>query len=132
MEIKMGRRKVGQNLPVYIVFEAGATHTGLESAKMLAKHAKEAGADAIKFQIADHHRLIATKDLPFSYNVLVDREKNIVETVTEPLIDIWERRHMPKEDWRDLKQYCDEIGMDFFATVFSEELVDFVAHSPQN
>jgi sialic acid synthase SpsE len=126
MKISLGNTFVGKGFPTYIVFEAGPTHNGLDSAKKLAKHAKEAGANAIKFQIADHHSLIADKALMFSYNVLIDKKNNIVETVTEPLIDIWDRRYMPESDWRELKKYCDSLGIDFFATVFSEDLVDFV------
>jgi len=122
----MGRRDVGDNLPMFIVFEAGPTHTGLESAKRLAGHAKESGADAVKFQITDHHRLITNRNLLFSYDVLVDKETEKVETVTEPLIDIWERRYMPREDWKALKKYCDEIELDFFATVFANGDVDLV------
>ncbi len=126
MILTIGSSKVGGDNPAYIVFEAGPTHTGIESAKELARHAKEAGADAIKFQIADHEKLIRQKDLPFTYKILADRESGRVETVTEPLIDIWRRRWMPESDWRELKVYCDEIGIDFFATAFSEDVVDLL------
>jgi N,N'-diacetyllegionaminate synthase len=126
MIISMGSRNVGQGTPVYIVFEAGPTHTGLNSAKKLANLAKEAGADAIKFQITDHNRLITTKDIPFSYGILTDRQTEKIETITEPLIDIWKRRYMPREDWRLVKEYCDELRLDFFATIFFPEDVDFM------
>lgn len=124
MRIAMGQRDVGEGLPVFIVFEAGATHTGLGVAKELATHAKKAGADAIKFQITDHNRLIMDKTIDFSYTVINDSGE--LETVTEPLFDIWERRYMPSVDWRTLKAHCDAIGICFFATVFSPEDVDFV------
>ena len=122
--ISMGDRDVGDDLPVFIVFEAGPTHTGLSSAKELASHARDAGADAIKFQITNHRRMIQDRNLLFSYEVI--DSKGVVETVTEPLFDIWERRWMPIEDWKLLKKYCDEIGIAFFATVFSEDDVDLV------
>jgi len=124
MLVNMGQRKVGSGVPVYIVFEAGPTHTGLESALQLIEHAKRAGADAIKFQIADHDRLITTRDVPFSYRVLLDRETGASEEVTEPLIDIWKRRYMPWEDWQVVADKCKEINLDFFATVFFPEDVD--------
>lgn len=125
MLIPMGNREVGDGLPVFIVFEAGPTHTGLESAKELARHAKDAGVDAIKFQITDHNQLIHDKTLPFSYKALTPNTGR-VETVTEPLYDIWQRRWMPNEDWKRLKAYCDEIGLNFFATVFSPKDVELV------
>ena len=65
MKISMGNKYIGDSEPVYIVFEAGPTHTGLNSAMELAKNAKDAGADAIKFQITDHNNLIYNKDLSF-------------------------------------------------------------------
>lgn len=125
MRIPMGNRDIGDGLPVFIVFEAGPTHTGLETAKELARHAREAGADAIKFQITDHNRLIHDKTLPFSYNAIVP-ETGEIERVTEPLYDIWQRRYMPAEDWKSLKAYCDAIGLNFFATIFAPEDVDLV------
>ncbi len=120
----MGERCVGDGEPTFIVFEAGPTHTGLEVAKKLSMHAKDAGADAIKFQITDHKKMIDDRNLMFSYDVIDKSGK--VETVTEPLFDIWERRWMPVSDWRKLKLYCDNIGIAFFATVFSEEDVNLV------
>ena len=106
-----------------IVFEAGPTHTGLQSATQLARLAKEAGANAIKFQVTDHNKLIADKQLSFGYSVV--NADGSTETVNEPLIDIWERRWMSKEDWRQLFDYCASIDLEAFATVFSIEDVDF-------
>ncbi len=126
MRIPMGQRDVGEGQRVFIVFEAGPTHTGLDCAKKLAAFAKEAGADAVKFQITDHNRLIHDRTLLFSYKVQKSRDPNDIETVTEPLFDIWQRRYMPEENWRELKTFCDRIGIDFFATVFSPEDVDLV------
>lgn len=124
MRISFGNREVGDGLPVYIVFEAGPTHTGLASAKELAEHAKAAGADAIKFQITDHNRLIQDRELMFSYKVLTNEGQ--MESVSEPLYAIWERRYLPAEEWKALKAYCDEIDLHFFATIFSPEDVDLV------
>ena len=124
MLIPMGRRAVGDGAPVFIVFEAGPTHTGLASAKQLARHAKKAGADAIKFQITDHKKLIHDRNLPFTYQVIDDVGQ--VEKITEPLYEIWERRWMANDDWRALKLYCDQIDLEFFATVFSNSDVDLV------
>lgn len=124
MILAMGKRSVGEGQGVFIVFEAGPTHTGLAVAKELAQHAKDAGADAIKFQITDHRKMIDDHSLLFNYDV-IDSFGN-VETVSEPLFDIWERRWMPVDDWRELKHFCDDAGIAFFATVFSEEDVDLV------
>jgi len=112
--------------PCFITFEAGPTHEGVESAKRLAKYAKEAGGNAIKFQIFDALRLVADPDLPFTYQVLADIKTGKVETITEPLRDILVRRQMTMGEWREVKRYCDDIDLAFFATACFPEDVDFL------
>ena len=124
--IEINGIRVGDDAPCFITFEAGPTHQGLESAKRLAKHAKEAGGNAIKFQVFDSMRLVADSSQPFTYQVLVDTATGKMETVTEPLRDILLRRQLKTEEWRELKSYCDEIGLAFFATACFHEDVDFL------
>jgi len=125
--IEIGNRVVGDGHPCFITFEAGPTHAGLESAKALARHAAKAGANAVKFQILDPDRLVADRALPFSYDVLIDRESGRTETVTEPLYDILCRRTLAEAEWRDLQRECDGLGLAFFCTVLFEEEIDLVA-----
>ncbi len=117
---------IGDDAQCFITFEAGPTHQGLESAKRLAKHARDAGGNAIKFQVFDPLRLVADSTLPFSYGILVDVTTGKMETITEPLRDILFRRQMKLEEWRDLKHYCDSIGIAFFATACFHEDIDFL------
>ena len=117
---------VSEGSPCFITFEAGPTHQGLASAKRLAKHAKEAGGHAIKFQVFDPMRLVADPLLPFTYQVLLDVKSGAMKTVTEPLRDILVRRYLKLDEWRELKSYCDKIGLAFFATACFHEDVDFL------
>ena len=49
--IEIEKKKIGKNKPVFIVAEAGVNHNGnLGYALKLVDIAKNAGADAIKFQ----------------------------------------------------------------------------------
>ena len=121
MSVKFGSRLVGDGQPCFITYEAGPTHDSLESAKRLVKLAAEAGADAVKFQIFDPDRLVADKNLLFSYEVLVDRVTGKTEKIEEPLYDILERRCLEKAEWIKLKQYTDSLNLAFFATVAFEE-----------
>ncbi|MCJ7625688.1 MAG: N-acetylneuraminate synthase family protein, partial [Anaerolineaceae bacterium] len=51
MKIKIGNHLVGENAPTYFIADIGANHDGsLERAKDLVRLAKQAGADAAKFQ----------------------------------------------------------------------------------
>ena len=124
--VKIGSRLVGESAPCFITYEAGPTHSGLESAKALVRHAAEAGADAVKFQIVDPDRLVADRKLPFSYDVLVDRSTGRTETVTEPLYDILCRRTLKESEWRELKQYSDGLKLAFFCTVLFDDEIEFV------
>ncbi len=124
--VRIGSGEVGDGAPVFIVFEAGPTHNGLESAKALIRHAAQSGAHAIKFQIADPDRLMADRKLPFSYEVLADRASGKTETITEPLYDILMRRFLTKEQWREVKAYCDQQGLAFFATVTFDDEIDLL------
>lgn len=124
--VRFGTRAVGDREPCFITFEAGPTHDGLESAKRLSRLAAEAGADAIKFQILDPDRLVADRTMPFDYEVLVDRQSGRTEKVSEPLYDILCRRALSHPEWRELKAYCDELGLAFFATIGFEDEIELL------
>lgn len=121
--VSFGNRKIGDGHPCFIVFEAGPTHDGLETAKKLVSLSAEAGADAVKFQILDPDRLVADKKQPFSYDILVNRETGETKTVESPLYDLLKSRSMKKDEWRELKKHSDSLGLAFFATVgFEDEI----------
>ena len=118
---KLGKKEIGANSPCFITFEAGPTHTGFDSAVRLIKMAAETGADAVKFQITDPDRLVADRKLPFSYEILVDRETGRTEKIEEPLYDILCRRVLSFVEYEKLKAISDSLGLAFFATVMFEE-----------
>jgi N,N'-diacetyllegionaminate synthase len=124
--VKFANKIVGDGNPCFITFEAGPTHDGLESAKRLAKHASEAGADAIKFQIFDPDRLVADKKQLFTYGVLKDRASGEIETIQEPLYDILLRRCLTTNEWIEVKSYCDKLGLAFFSTVAFDEDIELL------
>ncbi len=116
-------REIGDGLPCFITYEAGPTHSGVDSACRLITLAAEAGAEAIKFQILDPDRLVADRKQLFTYEVLADRETGATETVSEPLYDLLERRSLSHDDWRTVKRHADKKGLAFFATVGFEDEV---------
>ncbi len=124
--VRIGDRVIGESMPVFIVFEAGPTHNGLESAKALVTHAARAGAHAVKFQMVDPDRLVADRKQPFVYDVLVDRKTGATETVEEPLYDILMRRTLTRDEWRELKAHSDREGLAFFSTVVFEDEIDLL------
>ena len=89
---------IGKEYPCFIVAEAGINHGGeMKWAKELARAAKYAGADAVKFQT-------------FLEKELGDKYPNI--SYYETL---------------QLKEYCDEIGILFFSTPHSDSAIDLLS-----
>jgi sialic acid synthase SpsE len=124
--IRFGSREIGDGAPCFVTFEAGPTHSGVDSAKQLIDLAAAAGADAIKFQLVDPDRLIADRKQPFSYDVLVDAASGRTETITEPLYDILKRRQLTDAEWREVKRHSDARGLAFFGTVEFEDQIDLL------
>lgn len=95
----------------FIIAEAGANHDrDFEQAIRLIDIASESGADAVKFQTYSSETLY-TKNTPDFAGY-----KNINQLIK----DI----ELPREWQKDLKQYCDENGIEFMSTPFDEEAVE--------
>ena len=124
--VKINNTAIGDGYPCYITFEIGPTHDGLDSAKRLIKHAADAGANAVKFQISDPDREVSDKTQMFSYGILKNRETGEIETVEEPLYDLLKKRSLADEEWVELKKYSDELGIDFFSTVDFKENIELL------
>jgi sialic acid synthase SpsE len=127
MSVKIGDKVLSREEErVFIVFEAGPTHDGLDTAKGLIDVAADAKADAIKFQMLDTERLMGQKDVEFSYKILIDKEEAIYEEKRESLYEILKRRELKREEWIELKNYADEKGIMFFCTAVFPDEVDFL------
>ena len=98
-------------MKTFIIAEAGANHNrNFNQALSLIDVAVESGADACKFQTYSSETLYSKSTPDFaSY-------KNINKLIK----DI----ELPREWQKDLKQYCDEKGIEFMSTPFDEKAVD--------
>jgi sialic acid synthase SpsE len=104
---KIQNRSIGKNCPAYIIAEAGDNHMGsLSTAKEMARLAKLAGADAVKYQhhLPDEEML---PDVPMSDNM------------REPLYDFLKRNALNIEDHINLQKYCMQVGIQYLCTPFS-------------
>lgn len=107
--------------PCLIIAEAGVNHNGdLEIAKQLVLAAKEAGADAVKFQTFQAMHLV-TADAPQADYQARNSGK------TESQFDMLKRLELPLEAFNELSRYCHEVGIMFMSTAFDEESADFLA-----
>jgi len=106
-KFQIGKRSVGEGCPAYIIAEAGDNHMGsLATAKEMARLAKLAGADAVKYQ----HHLPDEEMLP---NVPMS------DNMREPLYDFLKRNALSINDHLSLYKYCTEIGIQYLCTPFS-------------
>lgn len=119
-------KTISDTSPCFITFEAGPTHDGLNTAKKLIDIAATSGADAIKFQIFDVDKLVRDKTLPYTYDILINKETGKTETITEPLYDILKRRCMSETEWIELKKYADKLNIAFFSTVGDEDDISLI------
>ncbi len=106
--------------PCFIIAEAGINHNGsLDLAKKLVDAAVEAGVDAVKFQTFKSEYLVAEDVEMADY-----QEKNTGRK--ESQLEMLKRLELSKEDFKELKEYCDEKGTVFLSTPHTEDAVDFL------
>ena len=108
--VRIGNRHVGEGHPCYIIAEACDNHLGnMETAKEMARQSKLAGADAVKYQ---HHlpdEEMLRDGVPMSDNFNM------------PLYEFLKLYALTLDQHRELKRYCDEIGITYLCTPFSKK-----------
>src|SRR5271166_3442041 len=119
--MRIGRRNVGPEYPVYIVAELSANHNrSFEDAVRIVRAAKEAGTDAVKLQTYT----------PDTITISSDREEFRIGGGTiwdgRTLHDLYAEAYTPW-DWQPrLKKLADDLGMDLFSSAFDATAVDFL------
>jgi len=104
----------------YVIAEVGHNHQGsLKTCMELFKAAKECGVSAVKLQKRNNRGLYtkAMYDRPYenenSYGSTYGAHREALE--------------FNLEQYRELQQYCKELGVDFFATAFDFDSADMLA-----
>lgn len=105
---------------VLIIAEAGVNHNGdIETAKKLAYVAKECGADLVKYQTIDLDAIVSN-NAP-----MADYQKNNIGK-SESQKEMLRKLVLSYDEFVELKNYCDEIGIKFLSTPFELKSVDFL------
>ena len=103
-------RAIGPDQPPFIILEAGINHNGqLDLALEMIRVAKQAGADAIKFQTFKAEEFVADVKQMFTY-------KSQGKVVTESMLEMFRRYQFNPAEWQRIKAYCDETGIIFIST----------------
>ena len=108
--ISINGKVIGAGYEPFIIAEAGINHNGdLELAKKMILAAKDAKVDAVKFQTFYAKDFIQDRTLMYTY-------KSQGKEITEPIIDMFERSEFSKEEWIEIKNFCDANEILFLST----------------
>lgn len=122
MEIRIGSRTIGPSHPTYFIADLAANHDGdLERAKMLIHLAKEAGADAAKFQNFQAPKIVS--DYGFRH---MGGQVSHQASWKESVFEVYQGASIPF-DWTPiLKDECDRAGLDYFTSPYDFEAIEYV------
>lgn len=116
MKIEIGNKLIGEEEPCFIIAEAGVNHNGdTKLAMQLIDAAKDAGADAVKFQTFKTENLL-------SKNIVVPKH---VES-KESLFDTIRGLELSEEAHYMLSEYCKQKGIVFMSTPMDNNSVDLL------
>ncbi len=117
-ELKIGNKTIGAGNPTYVIAEIGINHNGdVEIAEKMIRAAKEAGVDAVKFQ----------KRTPLLC-VPPEERNRMRETPWGYITYLEYREHVEfgQQEYARIDALCKELGIDWFASVWDEEAIDFL------
>ncbi len=122
MQIRIGTHIIGPGHPTYFIADIAANHDGdLERAKMLIRLAKEAGADAAKFQNFRAPHIVS--DYGFTH---MDGQISHQAAWKKSVFQVYSEASIPFEWTPVLKQACDQVGIDFFSAPYDFETIDML------
>jgi N-acetylneuraminate synthase len=119
--IHIGKRAIGPGQPLYFVADIAANHDGsLERAYRLIELAKEAGADAAKFQNFVAGKIVSKHGFeklgPISHQAAWKKS----------VFEVYQDASVP-QDWTPLlKRKCEEVGIEYFTSPYDFASVDAV------
>lgn len=106
-------------MSVYVIAEVGVNHNGsFELACKLVDVAKAAGADCIKFQTFKSKNLVSRNAQKAEYQKKTTGEGSQV--------DMLKALELSFDEFRDLKAYCDSVGIAFLSTPFDFDSIQFL------
>lgn len=123
MSIKIGKRKIGATEPVYFIADIASNHGGdLSKAKELIYASAEARVDAVKMQNFSAQTIVS--DYGFKNLSGVKTHQSNWKT---SVFESYKAASIPFEWTLELKELTEKLGMDYFTSPYSMELVNLVA-----
>jgi len=122
MQIQIGTHTIGDNHPTYFIADIAANHDGdLERARLLIRLAKEAGADAAKFQNFRAPKIVSDygfKTLGGQLSHQASWKKSVFQ--------VYQDASIPFEWTPILKEECDKAGVDYFSSPYDFDAIDML------
>lgn len=101
----------------FIIAEIGQAHDGsLGTLHSYIDAVAKTGVNAIKFQT---HIASAESSIYEPFRVKFSKQD-------ETRFDYWKRMEFTLEQWKEIKKHCDEVGLEFMSSPFSNEAVDLL------
>lgn len=118
--IKTDKFTIGEGCRCFIVAEAGINHNGdIKLAKEMVDAAKQAGADAIKFQKFKAEEFISDPKETYTY-------RSGGRGITESMLEMFKRYEFEPAQWIEIFEYCRKKRIVFFATAQNPPDLDFL------
>ncbi len=122
MEIQIGSRILGEKHPTYFIADIAANHDGsLERARQLIRMAKEAGADAAKFQNFRAPQIVSE----YGFRAMGGQVSHQAAW-GKPVFQVYQEASIPFEWSPILKEECDKAGIDYFSSPYDFEAIDML------
>ena len=94
MEFKIGNHTIGPTRPTYFIADIAANHDGdLERAQLLIRLAKEAGADAAKFQNFDAPKIVSD----YGFRAMNGGQVSHQASWTKSVVEVYRSASIPFE-----------------------------------
>jgi sialic acid synthase SpsE len=123
MEIKIGNRLIGPNHPTYFIADIAANHDGdLERARMLIHLAKEAGADAAKFQNFKAPKIVSD----YGFKAMSGGQVSHQAAWKKSVFQVYSEASIPLGWTPTLVEECQDAGIDYFTSPYDFESIEAV------
>jgi|TARA_B100001964_G_C14210208_1_gene590136 N-acetylneuraminate synthase len=119
---KINNRKIGHRYPTYFIADIAANHDGnLKKAIHLIREAKKSGADAAKFQHFSADTIVSDQSFQ-NFKKQLSHQSGWQKSVYE----VYKNASLNLKWTPILKKECKKVGIDFFTSPYSFQLVDHV------
>ena len=119
---KIGNKSIGHSSPTYFIADIAANHDGdLLRAKKLIRLAKDAGADAAKFQHFKANAIVSSKGFE-----KLGRKLDHQASWGKSVVEVYSDASVPNKWTRELYETCVENEIEFMSTPYDFDAVDLL------